>query len=1027
MRQTETPGTLQATELSPGPYEVRVSDSEMDLQPEEREVELSPGHNSVTVVLGREGQPFFYANGVKVYFEPDERSFLVVARGDRAADILPRLLKRHKLESTPVVRPSQNGGRGEVEGPSDTSFVSVNLGSGQTIERAAETVRQIADELRQQGIRVMTALPLRRGDNPVMGLMNELVVRFSDSITRNEAERIAQQFGLTVERPILYAGNAFLLSRPGGPSYDMLVIAQVLQQQFPVLYAEPNLLQQLEVDQYTPNDTLWANLTHLPLINCDDAWQTLGAIDVNIRGGSADITIAVFDPHGVAPDHPEFTANLTDATSKLVTSFNFNSMSAQTVAALGGDHGTQCAGTATAAFDNNRGIAGVAPNCHLIGARLPSPATGIEMADAFIWAAGFNTGNTDPSFPALPARSASVISNSWGANNVPLTAALRDCFDFLTIYGRGGRGCIVTFSTGNLGYVQFSTMRTYAAYQRTIAVGASINVNPTSPVNSLHPDPNGNTNNINVVVDTRALYSPYGPEMDIVAPSHTAYAAVGGGLIDPTTSCERVGTGSLDGCPGAPVCNDYAASFGGTSHASPTIAGAAALVLSVNPALSWVQVREILRTTAVRIDFTNTNSIGQWVDNDADGVAEFSQWYGYGRVDVNAAVVAARDLISPPDILVRENLADTGAVPSTGWHAHSPDIWVRRSDDPIPVLSYASAPPHQTPRRMQDNYVYCRVKNIGGATSNEVYVRAMITHFPGFEFRYPQEFIPTNRPGDAIPRPLLPGTYLIGEVRIDNLAPGADQIVKMTWPQAMVPPAMVPVGGVNVAWHPCLLLEASPHDGVLPTGVAFDVQRDNNIAQRNISILDPLDPATDLLQAIVAGTSDPSGIRSLVIDCSQLGAKSSVLIHLTDEKLMRRIVDHARKLDNDSRTERSNLEEETSSIQLLSDALIAINVGENRTVRIQAPAGTRLFERQTTSDRPDVKLGEYQGLQVLEIGCTTGLIELPLHLRANQFTPLLVGIPRDGLAEGGELRLSQRRGDGDLSAGYSIIIGSDKE
>src|SRR5829696_3548936 len=213
-------------------------------------------------------------------------------------------------------------------------------------------------------------------------------------------------------------------------------------------------------------------------------------------------------------------------------------MTPQTVAGLSGDHGTKCAGTATAAFNNNQGIAGVAPNCHLIGARIPSPADGIQMADAFIWAAGFNTGNTNPSFPALPARAADVISSSWGANGATLSAALSDCFNFLTVYGRGGRGCTVTFSTGNTGYVPFTSgmfLRAMAAYERTIAVGASINVNPTSPVNSLHPDPNGNTNNINVTVDTRALYSPFGPAMDIVAPSHTAYNAADAAIIDPTT------------------------------------------------------------------------------------------------------------------------------------------------------------------------------------------------------------------------------------------------------------------------------------------------------------------------------------------------------------------------------------------------------------------------------------------------------------------------------------------------------------
>jgi subtilisin family serine protease len=407
------------------------------------------------------------------------------------------------------------------------------------------------------------------------------------------------------------------------------------------LAAEPEILSEVELDAYTPNDPLFNLLPHLPLINCDDAWEILGDWDPSHRGGSSQICIAVFDPDGVAPNHPDLTANLTDGASKMQTSFNFRNMAAQTVANLGGNHGTQCAGSATAAFDNNVGIAGVAPNCRLIGARIPSPATGVQMADAFLWAAGIDNGSTTPGFPPLPAQPADVISNSWGQTGAALSTALQAAFDRLTDEGRETRGCVVTFSPGNLGYVQFSNVRTFAAYVRTLAVGASINSNPTSPVNSSQADPNGNTTNIAVAVDTRTLFNPWGPEMDIVAPSHTCYALVGGALVDPITSAVRVGTGAVDGCVAPATCNDYATSFGGTSHSSPTIAGTCALILSANSLLAWDEVREILARTAVKIDFGNTDPIGQYIDTDGDGVADFSQWYGFGRVDVAAAVEEA--------------------------------------------------------------------------------------------------------------------------------------------------------------------------------------------------------------------------------------------------------------------------------------------------------------------------------------------------------------------------------------------------
>ncbi|MGQ0569589.1 MAG: S8 family serine peptidase [Armatimonadota bacterium] len=642
-------GQYEVHNLEPGSYTLRVS--RRGYLKEAYVINVGPGRNATTVVLGKRGQPYFYANRRKVYFEPVRDQFLISAEGKNARELTSNALARRELKSSSAFTPSAGAGRAE-----DMAFVRVDLpGAGRpgpkprrTAQRTARQrdagpgARAMEDsvrELRRRGLRVTPALIVRRGDTPLQGLTNELVVKFEDGVSEREVSRIAARYGLKVKRRVLTSGNAYVLTTGWMPSYTLLDTARELQEKHPVIFAEPELLFQVEIDQYTPNDPLFNLLNHLPLIDCDDAWEILGDYDVDLRGGSPGVCIAVFDPQGVTPNHPDLTPNVTDGSGKLITSFNFMSMSAQSVGGLGGDHGTQCAGSTTAAFDNNQGTCGVAPNCRLIGARIPGTTTGVAMADAFLWAAGINNGSADPNFPAFPSQPADVISNSWGVTGAALSSALQNAFDRLTDEGRRGNGCVVTFSTGNLGYVQFSNLRTFAAYNRNIAVGASINTNPTSPVNSDQPDPNGNTNNLAVVVDTRTLYNPYGPEMDIVAPSHTAYS--GGALVDPITSTVRVGNGTLDGCPGAPVCNDYATSFGGTSHASPSIAGTAALTLSANPLLWWDEARDVLRRTAVKIDSANTDPIGQYVDNDGDGVPEFSQWYGYGRVNVAAAVQEA--------------------------------------------------------------------------------------------------------------------------------------------------------------------------------------------------------------------------------------------------------------------------------------------------------------------------------------------------------------------------------------------------
>jgi hypothetical protein len=632
------PGQYTVRGVTPGEYEIRLS--RRGYLTDTYRLQLPPGASFRGFVMGRRGERFYLAAGLRIYFRPVEDRVLFAVYGPEAERKLQAVATARSMDLQQLV-PSP------IEGlePGDSAFGAVSV-RPEVAARAPFTpdVAAMRDELEAQGVDVIPALVIQRGSAPPQGLTQELLVQFEPGVSEERARAIAAEAGLELRRAVLSTPNAYLLRDPDGPSYELLDVAQRLIEDQPVITAEPEIMMQLELDQFTPNDPLYNLQTHLPLIDADDGWEALGEfLGPAQRGGSPEICIAVFDPDGVAPDHPDLTANLSGGVGKLVVAFNFRAMAAQTVAALGGDHGTQCAGTATAAFDENRGTAGVAPNCRLIGARIPNPATDVMMADAFLWAAGIDNGNTTPGFPALPAQRADVISNSWGVSNAALSTALQNAFDRLTDDARDGRGCVVTFSTGNLGYVQFSNVRRFAAYARNLAVGASINANPTSPVNSSNPDPNGNTNNLVATVDTRAFYNPFGPEMDIVAPSHTCYDT-GGNPVDPTTSTVRVGNGALDGCPGVPSCLDYATNFGGTSHASPTIAGSAALILSVFPLLAWDEARAILQRTAVRIDAGQANAIGQYVDNNGDGIAEFSQWYGYGRVDVAEAVREAAKL-----------------------------------------------------------------------------------------------------------------------------------------------------------------------------------------------------------------------------------------------------------------------------------------------------------------------------------------------------------------------------------------------
>ncbi|PWF42039.1 S8 family serine peptidase [Massilia glaciei] len=969
------------------------------------------------VVVGLRGAgqlSYAYGNG-RFSFHPVEDAFLVRAQGAGAADMFSKIAAQQQLEWHPVLE--------RTGAAADELFVRV--------EGDAEIAQRLTAELARAPLTVELSRVIAHGQRPAVGLTNELVVRFRDDVTRMEAERIAASFGLTIARELRHAGNAFLLARKGYPAYELLETADRLGRNERIVYVEPNLTFALELDDYTPNDPLFAQVPHLDLIGADGAWDLLDDLAVNLRGGSPLVTIAVVDPHGVTPDHPELTAVLTDGTNKLVTSINFavSPIAAQSVAQLGGDHGSQCAASAAAAFDDARGLPGVAPNCHLIGARIGSATNAVAMADLYLWVAGFMNGSTAAGFPAaLPARAADVITSSFGVTGLALSNTIRDAFDFLTTYGRGGKGAILCFSLGNTGYGDYTDaagtrFRAWPAYEKTLGVGSSINVGPTNPIAvSVHADPTGDTTNIAVAVDTRTLYSPFGATLlrkpDLVAPSHSAY---GPALIDPILSAVRVGTGTVDGCPGPAVCNDYAVSFGGTSHSTPTVAGAVALILSARRNLNWVQVRDILRRSCTRIDAAQANAIGAWQDLDGDALIDYSRWYGAGRLNARAAVALALDASLPlADIYVRENLDDIGTVPSGGAWWASPDIWVRQNAaTPIPALAWTDPAPHENARRGQDNALFARVRNRGAAVNPVVYVRALITHFPGLEFTYPADFQPSHNVGAPIPNPLVPGTYLIGEARIDNLAAGASQIVKFNWQQALIPPETVIVADATVRWHPCLLVDASPHDGPDPVGgLSVPVQGNNNIAQRNIAIVDAGDARADLFVGIIAGTRSAVGVSTLVIDASRLRAAESIRIHVADGRAMAQLVAGVRlALLRQCFPIQTGEKTDACAVVIEQTTRLRVENGSCDTV-IEAAPGTRVFSGGCGgSGVVSTCVVKHQDIETVEIKGLRGRIEIPMRLAGGQFVPLLVAVTGPGL---GDLEVTQRRGDGEISAGYGI-------
>ena len=217
---------------------------------------------------------------------------------------------------------------------------------------------------------------------------------------------------------------------------------------------------------------------------------------------------------------------------------------------------------------------------------------------------------------------AAVINNSWGPPDAnpsfmdepnplePLSSVIEDALTYTMTEGRDGKGTLILFAGGN-GNEDTNT-DAYVSHPLTLGIAA---VNAAG-IKS---------------------YCDFG---DGIGGS----AFNGGHLVPGITTSDITGSAGYDQ-------RDVTDDFGGTSSATPAASGVVGLIISANPNLTALQVKDILRRTSRKIDRIR----GEYTP-DADGFL-WSRYYGYGLVDAHAAVRAATIGCDPSD--------DTLCIPAT--------------------------------------------------------------------------------------------------------------------------------------------------------------------------------------------------------------------------------------------------------------------------------------------------------------------------------------------------------------------------
>lgn len=401
-----------------------------------------------------------------------------------------------------------------------------------------------------------------------------------EGATKAELKILSNEFGMRVVRDGLF-GKVLLRNKDEGGQEAVkkaFECALAVYNRGNVKAAHPNFVRMIDHIQRKP-----AVAPQAAAVGVQSWWNHLNDGTKGVRGADAAvraawtiqrgdpvIRVAVLD-EGVDVNHPDLKA-------AVVAQKDFVDNN-PTASPSGNDaHGTACAGIIVGRGATYPGITA----CSLVAVRIAKGDghgqwifDDFATADAVDWA--WKEGQAD------------VLSNSWGGG--PPVDVITNAFERARTKGRNGKGSVIAIAAGNAnGPVQYP-----ATLPEILCVGASNEWDERkSPISK----------------DGESWWgSCFGPELVIVAPGvHIATTDIAGAA------------GYTNG--------DYILNFNGTSSATPHVAAAAALILSVAPNLKENEVRDILSTEAAKLTR----------DGKLDPKRKWNKEMGWGRLDIHAAL-----------------------------------------------------------------------------------------------------------------------------------------------------------------------------------------------------------------------------------------------------------------------------------------------------------------------------------------------------------------------------------------------------